>query len=68
MILTGKQLRIKRIQHDMSLTDLARNLNVSRTWLSLVENERESGEPLRSKATLYFIHLEKNNPPRVMPA
>jgi len=57
-ILSGKEIRIKRIVHDLSLTQLAEKMNVSRTWMSLVENARESGQPLRMKATLFFLTIE----------
>jgi hypothetical protein len=57
VILTGKQIRLKRIEHDLNLTDFARKMNVSKTWMSLVETEKESGEPLRAKATLFFLSM-----------
>ena len=57
-VMTGKQIRIRRIEHDLSLSDLARILEVSKTWLSLVETGKESGLPLRTKATLYFHQRE----------
>jgi transcriptional regulator with XRE-family HTH domain len=56
-ILTGKQVRLKRIEHDMNLTTFARKMGVSKTWMSLVETEKEFGEPIRAKATLYFLAL-----------
>jgi transcriptional regulator with XRE-family HTH domain len=56
-ILSGKQIRLKRIEHDMKLTEFARKMGVSKTWMSLVETGRESGEPIRAKATLYFLSL-----------
>jgi hypothetical protein len=56
-ILTGKQVRLKRIEHDLNLTAFARKMGVSKTWMSLVETEKESGEPIRAKATLYFLSL-----------
>ncbi len=57
-VLTGKQIRIKRIELDFNLSRFARTLNVSKTWLSLVETGKESGLPLRTKATLYFHQRE----------
>ncbi len=57
-ILSGKQVRLKRIEHDLSMNELARKLNVTPTWMSLVENGRQSGEPVRSKATLFFQQIE----------
>ncbi len=60
-ILSGKQVRLKRIEHDLSMNELARRLNVTPTWMSLVENGRQSGEPVRSKATLFFQQMEMEN-------
>ncbi len=57
-ILSGKQVRLKRIEHDLSMNELARRLNVTPTWMSLVENGKQCGEPVRSKATVYFQQIE----------
>lgn len=61
-ILTGKQIRIKRIEHDLKLTEFARKMGVSKTWMSLVETGKESGEPIRAKATLFFLALGDHLP------
>ena len=57
-VMTGKEIRIRRIELDIKLTELAEILEVSKTWLSLVETGKESGLPLRTKATLYFRQRE----------
>ncbi len=57
-ILTGKEVRIKRILHNISMKKLSEDLNISRTWLSLVENQRVKALPLRTRASIYFFNLE----------
>ena len=57
-ILSGKEVRIKRIVHNISMKQLAEDLNISRTWLSLVENQKVKALPLRTRASIYFFNLE----------
>ncbi|GEM_PF-3240144 len=68
-VLSGKQIRIKRIEHDLSLGAFAEKMQVSKTWLSLVETGKEGGLPLRTRATLYFLQTEGTPAPMpTMPA
>ena len=53
-ILTGKEIRIKRIEYGVTTLDLCNVLEISRQWLSAVENGKVNGEPTRLRATLYF--------------
>jgi len=58
MILTGNELKIKRIKHKIKQADLAVILNVSKIHLSRIENNKTSGLKYLLKATEYFNKLE----------
>ncbi len=41
MLTVGQMIKFGRINHDMSQDDLAKRLNVSKNYVSLVENDRK---------------------------
>lgn len=57
MILTGKQIKLIRIEKGILQKVLAERLGVSRVHLSMVESEKRDGLKARYKATVYFQEL-----------
>lgn len=58
--MTGKEIKIKRIQFGIKQKDLAKILGVSRPHLSYVESEKSDGYRVRILAQEYFKTVEKN--------
>lgn len=58
MLLTGEEIKIKRIEHKIKQKDLAIKLSITGQHLSEVENEKVEGIKARHKATEFFTKLE----------
>lgn len=56
---SGKEIKIARFQQDISLTDLAKLLGCSRTWLSLVENGHKNAEGIRARAQVILQGMKQ---------
>ena len=58
-ILSGKEIRIKRLQNDIKSDDLAKILNITKSYLLRLETGHENARNIRAVATLYFNQLEE---------
>ncbi len=53
--LTGKEIKVKLIKRGMSQKDLAKEIDVSYSWLNKVlRSEDKQGETIRKMITLYL--------------
>ncbi len=59
MLLTGKEIKKKRLEHGMSQLLLAEKLKISNIWLSYIENDKVPATLLRIKIAVFFNNLEK---------
>ena len=58
-MLTGKEIKHKRVEHNIKQVDLAKAINVTVPHLSNVESGKAPGFRARERATEYFKTLEK---------
>ncbi len=61
MILTSKEMKFKRLEHNIKQKEFAKILGISVVHLSRIENNVADGLKFRLKATEYFNNLDKNN-------
>lgn len=52
---TGKELKKLSIDFDLTSTELARAVGVSRRYLYSILNDHRQGDKIRAKLALYFI-------------
>ena len=57
-ILSGKEIKVKMVNHNVNGKNLSKELGITNVWLSNILNEKSDSENVRAKATLYFNQLE----------